>query len=182
MSNLALRQRQHVRRIDAKPLRQMARFVVADCWGLETFTLGIHLVGTGEITGLNERFLHHAGSTDVITFNYADSSGSAGLEGEIFICVEEALSNAHRYQTTWQAELVRYVIHGLLHLRGYDDQEPVARRRMRRQENRWLTVLGRRFVFASVAAAPGLKLALRHDKNRGRQRRISRLRRRRDGW
>ena len=60
------------------------------------------------------------------------------LQGELFICLDDAVAQARQFRTTWQAELVRYVIHGLLHLRDYDDAQPLARLRMKREENRLL--------------------------------------------
>jgi probable rRNA maturation factor len=50
--------------------------------------------------------------------------------------VPEAVRQAAEFGTTWEAELLRYVIHGILHLRGYDDLEPAKRRVMKREENR----------------------------------------------
>ena len=58
------------------------------------------------------------------------------LCGDIFICVPEAVLQARRFRVTWQSELARYLVHGLLHLRGYDDQTSAACRRMKREENR----------------------------------------------
>ena len=43
------------------------------------------------------------------------------LHGEIFICVDEAIRQARRFGTIWQSEIVRYLIHGVLHLLGFDD-------------------------------------------------------------
>jgi probable rRNA maturation factor len=116
--------------------------LLRDLLGLQDFELDLHVVGAAEMTRLNETFLQHQGSTDVITFDHAEP-GEA-LHGEIFVCVDEALIQARRFRTTWQSELLRYVVHGVLHLCGYDDQEPAARRRMKRAENRWLRELERR--------------------------------------
>ena len=86
------------------------------------------------MTRLNQQFLQHEGSTDIITFDHG--STPERLFGEMFICVAEAERQAKAFGTTWQAELRRYVIHGILHLRGYDDLEPAKRRVMKREENR----------------------------------------------
>ena len=108
------------------------------------------------MTRLNETFLRHKGSTDVITFDYAEQVDQASrlssprpqlalpgqarrlsclLHGEIFVCLDEAVSQARRFHTTWQSELVRYVVHGVLHLLGYDDRDSRARRRMKAAED-----------------------------------------------
>ena len=46
------------------------------------------------------------------------------LRGELFISIDDSVAHARRFRTMWQAELVRYIIHGLLHLEGYDDVTP----------------------------------------------------------
>ena len=83
---------------------------------------------------MNWQFLRHEGPTDIITFDHG--STPERLFGEMFICVAEAERQAKEFGTTWQQELQRYVIHGILHLRGYDDLEPAKRRVMKQEENR----------------------------------------------
>jgi rRNA maturation RNase YbeY len=102
---------------------------------------------------LNETFLKHAGATDVITFDYSDSASPALLSGELFICVEEAVSQARRFRTTWPSELVRYLVHGVLHLRGYGDARPADRRKMKREEDRLVGQLARRIPLSKVGSA-----------------------------
>ena len=48
----------------------------------------------------------------------------ATLHGEIFICVDEAVLQARKFRTSWQSEIVRYLVHGVLHLLGHDDSRP----------------------------------------------------------
>ena len=72
------------------------------------------------------------------------------MHGDIFVCLDDAVAQARQFRTTWQSELVRYVIHGLLHLRGYDDRHPAARRKMKREENRRLREITRRFPLAQI--------------------------------
>ncbi len=85
------------------------------------YELGVHLIGAGEMARLNETFLGHEGSTDVITFNHREGAPAGKLYGEIFICVDDALVQARRFRVWWQAEVARYLVHGLLHLEGWDD-------------------------------------------------------------
>jgi probable rRNA maturation factor len=70
------------------------------------------------------------------------------LHGEIFICLNDAVKQALEFRTTWQGELTRYVIHGLLHLCGHDDLQPAARRIMKREENRVLRAITKRFALS----------------------------------
>jgi probable rRNA maturation factor len=74
----------------------------------------------------------------------------AAWSGELFICPAVAVAQAREFGTDWRSELVRYVIHGLLHLQGHDDQEPAARRRMKRAEGRWLKLISRRFALSKL--------------------------------
>ena len=130
--------------------------------GLSSFDLAIYLVRAPEMACLNETFLRHTGSTDVITFNYAENSSlitrhsSLPLHGELFICIDDAIVQARQFRTTWQSELVRYIIHGILHLRGFDDLRPAARRKMKQQENRLLKQMTRLFPLRKLGSASKL--------------------------
>ena len=72
------------------------------------------------------------------------------IYGELFICVDDAVSQAKQFRTRWQAEVVRYAVHGVLHLLGYDDLEPHMRREMKRQENRLVRWLENRCPLAQL--------------------------------
>jgi len=168
---LVLRNRQHARRVNIPLLRRIVRSLIAELVGVESYELCIHLVATPEVVRLNETFLRHAGSTDVITFDYAVGQASRlsvasksqeigdrrdacpTLRGEIFVCVNEAIRQARRFCTSWQSELVRYVVHGVLHLRGFGDQHVTARSKMKREENRLLRELTRRFALMKLAGS-----------------------------
>jgi probable rRNA maturation factor len=150
---LRLINRQRTQAVDLLQLRRVVRGLMAELPNVAEFDLVIHLVNGREMTGLNETRLRHAGSTDVITFDYSDEA-SEQIVGELFVCLDEALTQAPRFRTMWQAELVRYIIHGVLHLRGYDDLKPAKRRRMKREEGRLLGKLGRRFRLSKLARKP----------------------------
>lgn len=124
--------RQRCRPIKSVIIRRLAEAILHKLSA--TGEIGIHLVSPSCSASVNWQYLQHAGSTDVITFDHGSTSGH--LHGELFICVADAVDQARNFRTTWQQELVRYVIHGLLHLCGFDDQEPVKRRRMKRAEHR----------------------------------------------
>ncbi|HTI69632.1 MAG TPA: rRNA maturation RNase YbeY [Candidatus Limnocylindria bacterium] len=98
-----------------------------------------HLVSAREMARLNWQFLQHEGSTDVITFDQGSAPGR--LRGEIFISVADAQAQAEEFGTTWQDELGRYMVHGLLHLAGYDDLQPSQRKIMKRLEERLMRQL-----------------------------------------
>lgn len=172
---LTLTNRQHTRAVDLRLLRRIVQALLDDIPKLGQAELGILLVAASEMTRLNETFLRHAGSTDVIAFDYGfgvppsggllpDSGTQADLHrlkaelqtprGEILVCVAEAVTQARRFRTSWQSELIRYIVHGVLHLRGHDDQRPAARRKMKREEARLLRLLATRFCFDDLARHP----------------------------
>ena len=144
--------------VNLRRLRPIVESLLHTLPVVRTANLGVSLLSAPEMTGLNERFLQHAGSTDDITFDYSEPGQlnlerGAELHGEILICVDEAIAQARRFRTTWQAELVRYLVHGILHLLGYDDRRPAARRKMKRAENRLLRSLAGGFDFRCLARA-----------------------------
>jgi rRNA maturation RNase YbeY len=163
--NVAVASHQHTRKINLRLLKKITRELLAEL-GLEKAEIGICLVAAPEMTLLNETFLKHKGSTDVITFDY-HMEGRAGsplpaarsgalrrarptLHGEIFVCVDEAVLQARKFDTSWQSEIVRYIIHGVLHLVGFDDSSAGARRKMKREENRRLREMTRRFPLSKL--------------------------------
>jgi probable rRNA maturation factor len=152
---LALLNRQRTKKINTRLLREIVQQVLVEL-KIETVELGISLVGAREMTLLNETFLKHEGSTDIITFDYQEpGTGSQKpelkLHGELFICVDEAILQAKRFRSTWQSEIVRYVVHGILHLLGHDDLKPALRRRMKREENRLVRRLSQKISFAQLS-------------------------------
>ncbi|MBL6764601.1 MAG: rRNA maturation RNase YbeY [Verrucomicrobiae bacterium] len=143
-----LRNRQKLRAIDTRHFRRVLRHYLHRILEIERSDLCFHLVDAPEMTRINERFLNHTGSTDVITFDHRDDPGSGALYGEIFICVADALKQSRQFRCDWTNELIRYAVHGVLHLCGYDDLTESARREMKKAENRCLRKLGAEFNFA----------------------------------
>ena len=149
---LTLRNLQSDRRIDMRLLRRIARLVADDRFGKNGYELTICLLSASEMARLNAEFLAHDGPTDVITFDYWPSLDGL-VHGEVLLCVAEALRQARQFGTTWPQELARYLIHGLLHLDGHDDQDAAKRRRMKREENRVLREISRQFPLRDLAQA-----------------------------
>jgi probable rRNA maturation factor len=156
--SLLLNNRQRTRKINQRLLREVSLGLLDDHLQLKAYKLGITLIAETEMTRLNSTFLQHRGSTDVITFDYADVPDlSTNICGEIFACVDEAVLQARRFCTTWQSEIVRYIIHGTLHLLGHDDHVASYRRKMKREENRLLRLLATRFPLSRLAPKPRLR-------------------------
>ena len=101
---------------------------------------------------LHVRFMNIAGPTDVLTFELDHDSRGRVTAGEIVVCVPEARRQARRHGTRVQHELLLYVIHGLLHLVGHDDHDPIEYRRMHAAEDRILRKIGIGPVFRPTGA------------------------------
>jgi probable rRNA maturation factor len=96
---------------------------------LASLGLSIVFVGARRMRALNKKYLGHDFVTDVLTFDLGEDSG------EVVICPLIAGVNARAHHTSTQKELTLYVIHGILHLAGYDDHSPKDILKMRRMEN-----------------------------------------------
>jgi probable rRNA maturation factor len=145
MNELRFFNRQKTRAISVPLLRRVTSRLLEQLESKDGYELGVHIVGAQEMARINEQFLQHEGSTDVITFNYREGKKRTAVLGEIFICIDDAIKQAKEFRTTWQSEIVRYVVHGVLHLLGYDDLKPDLRRVMKREENRYVNSLSREF-------------------------------------
>ena len=87
---------------------------------------------------LNREYLNHDTLTDIITFNHVEKPGE--IEGDIFISLERVQENCIEFQTSFLEELHRVIIHGLLHLLGYQDKSPIEKNEMRKKENAYLSL------------------------------------------
>ena len=152
--NLAIANRQRTKKINTRLLKQIASELFAELKIAEA-DLGIALVSAKEMATVNWQFLQHEGATDVITFDH--ESTRTKLHGELFICIDIAMAQAKEFKSSWQSELVRYVVHGVLHLLGYDDLKPELRRKMKREENRLVRLLAKRFSLAQLSGAAKLR-------------------------
>ena len=168
MKNLPVRNEQTTLALNIPWFRQLIRHFLGHTLGLAHYSLGIRLVDSAESARVNHEFVHHEGPTDVITFDYSgwpaaqphtgvELVDAACLHGELVICPAVAQLQAPLFKTTWTSEMVRYVVHGILHLRGYDDLDPARRRLMKKEENRLVALLAKDFVFAELAAHPKVR-------------------------
>lgn len=87
---------------------------------------------------INLEYLNHDTLTDVITFPY---STSPKIEGDIFISIDRIKENTSLFQTSFQQELYRIMIHGVLHLCGYTDKDKESKDQMSLKENEALQLL-----------------------------------------
>ena len=153
--NIVIANRQRTKKINSRLLKQIIAALFEDL-KIEGAELGINVVSAKEMAQVNWNYLRHEGSTDVITFDYGENARLArtlappDLNGEIFICVDDAISQAKQFKTSWQLEIVRYIVHGVLHLLGHDDVNAKAKRKMKAEENRLLRKLSARFALSKL--------------------------------
>jgi probable rRNA maturation factor len=88
----------------------------------------VWLISDRRMASLHRKFMHQTGPTDVLTFRH----------GEIFISVETAKRHARAFGTLLASELRLYIVHGLLHLHGFDDRTQAGAREMERTQERIL--------------------------------------------
>ena len=127
-------------RVDPATIGQLVRVVLA-AEGRPRAQISIALVDNATIHAINRTHLGHDEPTDVITFpvNGPDDPVPAG---ELVVSTEMACTVAREIGVEPSLELALYVVHGLLHLCGYDDHDDADRRRMRRREDELLTQAG----------------------------------------
>jgi probable rRNA maturation factor len=113
--------RQRAARVDLPSLRDFGQRALIECLKLEKRKLGsladlpevdVVLVSDKRIAELHQRFMNDPTPTDVITFDH----------GEIFISTETAKRQARQFRSSFEHELRLYLVHGLLHLSGFDDK------------------------------------------------------------
>ncbi|MFN2507781.1 MAG: rRNA maturation RNase YbeY [Chthoniobacterales bacterium] len=134
-----MRSLQRKQRLDLPKLQSFSERALQLCLGLRkpqpaqlTRLSHIHilLISDRKMAALHKEFLNLRGATDVITFQH----------GEIFVSVETALRNANRFGTSAENEVRLYIVHGLLHLAGFDDTTPARAREMERVQTRVLSL------------------------------------------
>jgi probable rRNA maturation factor len=141
-------------RVDRKAIGAAIRVLDANAaalnGGCPAGELSLVFMTDAELAQLHGAFLGDPSPTDVITFS---GDAAAGTAGEVCVSADAALREAGRAAAALSAELTLYVVHGWLHLAGYDDLRPVAKRAMRRAEARSLRLL------AEAGAIPRFVLA-----------------------
>ena len=87
------------------------------------------------LLAINKEYLQHDYFTDIITFDYRDNEL---ISSDIFISIDRVLENSQLLNVTYNRELQRVIIHGLLHLSGYEDDTPEKRKNMSIREDYYL--------------------------------------------
>jgi probable rRNA maturation factor len=124
-------------KLDRRRLRSAIRAILKDA-AISHGEISLAIVSDDEIHTLNKKFLQHDYPTDVLSFRLDEATDRHTLEGEIIVSWDRACCLAEQVGWSPEDELLLYVIHGCLHLVGYDDHSPGARRIMREQEANYL--------------------------------------------
>ena len=85
---------------------------------------------------INKQFLNHNFHTDIITFPFSEGNV---ISADIYISIDRVTENSKKFKVTFENELRRVIIHGVLHLLGFNDNTPKNKVKMREEENTWLT-------------------------------------------
>lgn len=130
-----------------RPNEELIRTAVARTSEAEGFSideLSIVLADHTTVHELNRDWLGHDFKTDVVTFPLnEDALAGKRIDGEIYVDLDTAAERAPDFDTSFEEEVLRYVIHGLLHLMGHNDATEEQRAAMRILENRYLDAKGR---------------------------------------
>ena len=89
---------------------------------------------------INQQFLQHDTLTDIVTFELG--TDPKVTEGEIYISIDRVIENSLKYKTAFNQELMRVIVHGVLHLCGYKDKTRIQKSKMRQKENFYLHQYG----------------------------------------
>lgn len=103
---------------------------------IKQMKLGIVILTDDELLEMNRRVLGHDFYTDILTFEIERSENA--LEAELYFSFDRARENALRFKVSLRNELARLAIHGILHLAGFDDKDPLAKKLMRKKEKFFL--------------------------------------------
>jgi probable rRNA maturation factor len=125
--------------VNRRRMRHATR-VVLEGEGVKHAEISLAFVDSATIRRLNKQYLNHGEPTDVLSFPLGRGPGD-GLAGEVVVGAEVAKAQAGARGHDLQAELALYVIHGVLHLCGYDDATAAGAAEMRTRERHYLSAL-----------------------------------------
>ena len=106
--------------------------------GAEIFSIDYSFVDKKQMIKINKKHLNHNYLTDVLAFNYSEDST---IQGDVFVSEEMVRANAQEYSQSFSDELLRVMLHGLLHLCGHNDKTPEQQNRIRGLEDKYLKLL-----------------------------------------
>lgn len=127
--------------VDCDPLISVVQKILDD-HAIAKSEISIAIVDDPAIRKLNKQYLNHDYETDVISFVLDVDESIGYLTGQLVVSTETAARMANEVGGTMQEELLLYVVHGTLHLVGFDDKDPLDAEEMRSAEKRYLHAMG----------------------------------------
>lgn len=124
-------------RIDTEALESLIRRVLAG-EGAEAVYVGVILADHETVLDLNRTYLQHDYLTDVLSFDLSESDDVRAVEGEVYVDLDTAFERHEEFGVSFEDEVRRYVVHGLLHLLGHDDATPDEKAAMHALEDKYL--------------------------------------------
>jgi rRNA maturation RNase YbeY len=121
--------------LDEHTLERLIHHVV-DAEAATLIHVSVVLTDHATVRRLNQDYLDHDYNTDVLSFSLREDDGDvAAVEGEVYVDLDTADERHEEFDTSFEREAYRYVVHGVLHLLGYDDASESGQDAMRAQEN-----------------------------------------------
>ena len=127
--------------VDIEKVRTLCECILDDS-NIRSGKINVVLVDSDTIQQYNRDFLQHDYPTDVISFPTEDRRSEGHLEGEILACTEIANDRAEEFGWAAEKELLLYIVHGMLHLVGFDDATAEERAVIQEKERSYLATLG----------------------------------------
>jgi probable rRNA maturation factor len=139
--------------VDRRGLRRLVRSVL-EGEGMPEARVGLLLTGDEAVREMNRTWRGKDRTTDVLSFP-DDGEGDSGYLGDIAVSMDRAVEQAPRFSATFEQETARLVVHGLLHLLGYDHHSPAEGRRMKAKERAYLAGLVSGSILPKVKTVGG---------------------------
>jgi rRNA maturation RNase YbeY len=119
----------------------LSRYIRKTC-GNRKVILNYNFISSREQINMNTEFKSHKYNTDILTFDLSETS--CELTGDVYISLKQIKKNVNRYHVSLKEELNRVLIHGFLHLYGFNDETKHEKKEMRKQEDKYLDYMKRK--------------------------------------
>ena len=123
--------------LDENTVERLIRHVLEE-EGVAPVHISVVLSDHDTVRRLNVAYLDHDYHTDVLSFSMRDDNASDAVEGEVYVDLDTAQERHEEFDTTFEREAYRYVVHGILHLMDYDDATEEGQETMRTLEDKYL--------------------------------------------
>lgn len=125
------------RSLPTAPTERLIRHVL-EAEGATPVHVSVVLADHDTVRHLNVEYLDHDYNTDVLSFSLRTDEDSDEVEGEVYVDLDTAAERHEEFDTSFEREAYRYVVHGVLHLIGYDDATEEGQHAMREREDQYL--------------------------------------------